>query len=85
MSPWVAVSWTFQPKISKQDFFKRRLVTYNVFPAIVAIFSLNVDAFLSEFRDTSQKMQIYIIEHCRNCAKSCAQFPQIFEMIHFQK
>ena len=35
----------------------------------------------------SQKMQELYIEICRNCSKSCAQFPEISEIaesVHFQ-
>ena len=75
------------------DFFKMNVhfsncrVFQNASPTNVAIFTLNLDEMLSEFRDTSQKIKKYI-QICKHVAKSCAQFPEvskIAEIVHSQK
>ena len=53
------------------------------FFSIFSMFTLKFDEMLSEFRDTSQKMQKKLfknLEICRDLAKSCAQFPDIFKI-----
>ena len=63
------------------EFFKMDIevsqfrVFHSFSPTNVAIFTLNFDAMLSEFRDTVRKCKY--IEICRNCAKYCAQFLQL--------
>ena len=53
--------------------FSKCRVFQNCFPAIFAIRTLNFDEILSEFRDTSQKMQGYV-EIRRNSHRYAAFF-----------